>query len=122
MDELQSQGLPIEMRQDFAARGAPLCADCQNLQRQLRCAEIDAAYWQNQAKAALDEDHTDQSDSSVRSGGQEFNSEFYHGALLRAEINHPDALMRPGGITHPYLEQQDWEFWVQVPHHMWTFW
>ena len=124
VDELQSQGLPREMRQHFAARGIPLCVECNNLQRQLLWAEIDSANLQKTAKAAFDEEHTDQSDSSVHNGGLESKSDFYHGAFLRAEIIHPDALMRPGGIIRHHHEQPDEKKnleYNEVPHHMWTF-
>ena len=60
-------------------------------------AEESADYLHNQAKAALDEDHTDQSDFSVHSGGHLANPDFYHGALVRAGVRDLDALMRPGG-------------------------
>ena len=52
-DELQSQGLPIELHQNVAAKNIPLYVECQNLQRQLLWAEIESGYWHNTAKAAL---------------------------------------------------------------------
>ena len=97
VDELQIQGLPIELHQNVAATGIPLCVGCQRLQRQLQLAEIESEYWHNTAKVALDDELIGRSDSSVHSGGQEFNSDVCHGAL-RAGILDPDALMRPGGF------------------------
>ena len=97
MNEPQVQGLPIELPQDVAAKGIPVCRECEHLQRQLLWSEIETQYADFTANMVMDEQLSGQSDSSAHTGGHESNLDFYHDALVRNGLRDPDPLMIPNG-------------------------
>ena len=95
MNEPQVQGLPIELPQDVAAKGIPVCVEWSSCHRQLLWSEIETQYADFTTNMVMDEQDSGQSDSSAHSGGHESNPEFYHAALVRGWLRDPDPLMRP---------------------------